>query len=52
MTVTNPREMGAAGEKATPSDRFWYKDAIFYELHVKAYSDSNFDFEYVKFVRE
>ncbi len=25
------------------SDSFWYKDAIFYELHVKAYCDSNAD---------
>jgi maltose alpha-D-glucosyltransferase/alpha-amylase len=25
------------------SDTHWYKDAIFYELHVKAYSDSNAD---------
>ena len=25
------------------SDDLWYKDAIFYELHVKAYSDANGD---------
>ena len=25
------------------SDSLWYKDAIFYELHVKAFSDSNDD---------
>jgi maltose alpha-D-glucosyltransferase/alpha-amylase len=25
------------------SDDLWYKDAVFYELHVKAYSDSNSD---------
>jgi maltose alpha-D-glucosyltransferase/alpha-amylase len=25
------------------SDALWYKDAIFYELHVKAYCDSNAD---------
>jgi maltose alpha-D-glucosyltransferase/alpha-amylase len=25
------------------SDGLWYKDAIFYELHVKAFSDSNAD---------
>ena len=24
-------------------DQLWYKDAIFYELHVKAYCDSNGD---------
>ena len=28
---------------AMPSDPFWYKDAIFYELHVKAFFDSNND---------
>ncbi len=25
------------------NDELWYKDAIFYELHVKAFSDSNGD---------
>ncbi len=25
------------------SDRLWFKDAVFYQLHVKAYSDSNND---------
>jgi maltose alpha-D-glucosyltransferase/alpha-amylase len=25
------------------SDRLWYKDAIFYQLHVKSYADSNGD---------
>jgi len=25
------------------SDDLWYKDAVFYELHVKAYSDANGD---------
>jgi maltose alpha-D-glucosyltransferase / alpha-amylase len=25
------------------SDRLWYKDAVFYELHVKAFQDSNAD---------
>ena len=24
-------------------DPLWYKDAVFYELHVKAYHDSNGD---------
>ncbi|NKE71170.1 maltose alpha-D-glucosyltransferase [Nitrospiraceae bacterium HYJII51-Mn-bac16s-1-B09] len=27
----------------TEDDPLWYKDAVFYELHVKAYSDSNAD---------
>src|SRR5262245_54008772 len=26
-----------------PPDPYWYKDAIFYELHVKAFFDSNED---------
>jgi maltose alpha-D-glucosyltransferase/alpha-amylase len=26
-----------------PEDPLWYKDAVFYELHVKAYSDANGD---------
>src|SRR5512145_1293375 len=26
-----------------PSNDLWYKDAIFYELHVRAFSDSNAD---------
>ena len=26
-----------------PDDPLWYKDAVFYELHVKAYSDANGD---------
>ena len=26
-----------------PEDLLWYKDAVFYELHVKAYSDANAD---------
>jgi len=25
------------------TDTLWYKDAIFYELHVRAFSDSNAD---------
>ena len=25
------------------SDDLWYKDAVFYELHVKAYADANGD---------
>lgn len=26
-------------------DPLWYKDAVFYELHVKAFQDSNGDGE-------
>jgi pullulanase/glycogen debranching enzyme len=28
---------------ASASDPFWYKDAIIYELHVRAFADSNGD---------
>ena len=31
--------MTAAG----PSDPLWYKDAVFYQLHVKSFADSNSD---------
>ena len=34
-------ERGA--ERAAMSDDLWYKDAVFYELHVKAFADSNGD---------
>jgi maltose alpha-D-glucosyltransferase/alpha-amylase len=27
----------------SPADRLWYKDAVMYQLHVKAFSDSNAD---------
>ena len=28
---------------APPSDPLWYKDAVIYQLHVKAFFDSNDD---------
>ncbi|MGB3617321.1 MAG: alpha-amylase family protein, partial [Catalinimonas sp.] len=28
---------------AAPSDHLWYKDAVIYELHIKAFKDSNGD---------
>ena len=34
---------GPAAAGAVPSDPLWYKDAIIYELHVKAFHDSNDD---------
>jgi len=37
-----PDQMDAAAEPIT-SDPLWYKDAIIYQLHVKAFSDSNGD---------
>jgi len=29
--------------QATPADALWYRDAVIYQLHVKAYLDSNAD---------
>ncbi|MFN8496611.1 MAG: maltose alpha-D-glucosyltransferase [Anaerolineae bacterium] len=38
------REGGvAAGELLLDDDPLWYKDAVIYELHVRAFSDSNAD---------
>jgi maltose alpha-D-glucosyltransferase / alpha-amylase len=33
----------AGGAPAAASDPFWYKDAVIYQLHVKAFYDSNDD---------
>src|SRR5680860_1856524 len=30
-------------ESASGADSLWYKDAVFYELHVRAFADSNGD---------
>src|SRR3954465_4361844 len=36
--------MGEKGREATEAkDALWYKDAIIYELHVRAFYDSNAD---------
>jgi len=32
-----------AGEAPRPDDPLWYKDAVIYQLHVKAFYDSNDD---------
>ena len=37
MNVTSP--LGSA----TVDDGLWYKDAVIYQLHVKAFADSNND---------
>ncbi len=41
MSITAARR--AAAHSALPEDPTWYKDAILYELHVKAFNDSNGD---------
>jgi maltose alpha-D-glucosyltransferase / alpha-amylase len=56
MTMGDPIDLQTAGLETSPdsqlptpdslthtSDPYWYKDAIIYELHVKAFSDSNAD---------
>src|SRR5437773_4988523 len=36
------RERGKVGARVK-TDELWYKDAIFYELHVRTFADSNAD---------
>ena len=36
-------EMAHAGPATAPADPLWYKDAIIYQLHVKAFYDGNND---------
>jgi len=38
MTLTHPAEISALAEQAV-----WYKDAVIYQVHVKAFFDSNND---------
>jgi maltose alpha-D-glucosyltransferase / alpha-amylase len=35
--------MNAQVDRAAPSDPLWYKDAVIYEVHVRAFFDSNDD---------
>ncbi len=45
-TSIDTKLMLAATEQLTPSpaeDPLWYKDAVIYELHIKAYADANGD---------
>ena len=35
--------LGSAKSAGSATDPFWYKDAIIYELHVRAFADSNND---------
>ncbi len=35
--------LGGAATVATAADPLWYKDAVIYQLHVKAFFDSNDD---------
>jgi maltose alpha-D-glucosyltransferase/alpha-amylase len=41
--ATSPRARSATSGSAIVDDPLWYKDAIIYELHVKAFYDANND---------
>jgi len=44
LNVVKEIDAGAAASTATVSDDpLWYKDAVIYELHIKAYADANGD---------
>ncbi|MBL8541260.1 MAG: maltose alpha-D-glucosyltransferase, partial [Betaproteobacteria bacterium] len=44
LPFANDREPGAnAGADGVAADPLWYKDAVIYQLHVKAFCDSNDD---------
>jgi maltose alpha-D-glucosyltransferase/alpha-amylase len=43
MDVVAGAEAGAAAELAPRRDPLWFKDAIIYQLHIKAFYDSNND---------
>jgi len=41
--VMNAPGLGAAVELQPATDPLWYKDAVIYEVHVRAFFDSNDD---------
>jgi maltose alpha-D-glucosyltransferase / alpha-amylase len=43
MNVMQSIDANQTPSVATASDQLWYKDAIIYQLHVKAFADSNND---------
>ena len=43
MTTVTERAQTAAVPVAVAGDPLWYKDAVIYELHIKAYADANGD---------
>ncbi len=45
MKPSTDDELAAAQQAVTapPEDPLWYKDAVIYQLHVKAFFDSNDD---------
>ena len=43
MTIDAPRRTELAAPQLLRDDPHWYKDAIIYQLHVKAFNDSTND---------
>ncbi|MEO8056863.1 MAG: maltose alpha-D-glucosyltransferase, partial [Burkholderiales bacterium] len=43
MNANSPVEAVALQGSEQPGDPHWYKDAVIYELHIKAYADANGD---------
>ena len=43
MNVLSPIDTKELPSRPTTGDELWYKDAIIYQLHVKAFADSNND---------
>ncbi|MDQ2083822.1 maltose alpha-D-glucosyltransferase [Xanthobacteraceae bacterium Astr-EGSB] len=43
MNEVSAQPMPAAADPARAGDHLWYKDAVVYQLHVKAFADSNND---------
>src|SRR6185503_16028456 len=45
VSATRPRKSAARAEQqpASVTDPMWYKDAVIYQLHVRAFHDSNQD---------
>src|SRR5687767_11487456 len=43
IPIVNPDLGDQPSREPAPSDNVWYKDAIFYELHVRAFHDGNGD---------
>jgi maltose alpha-D-glucosyltransferase/alpha-amylase len=41
--VSLPQATGCAATRGMPADALWYKDAIIYQLHVKAFFDADDD---------
>jgi maltose alpha-D-glucosyltransferase/alpha-amylase len=43
VSRADERPLAASGRQRPPDDPLWYKDAVIYQLHVKAFADSSGD---------